>query len=94
MPDTLRTSIVPPWALTTAATMARPSPVLPPRLERDESPRANRSKISGCSHAGIPGPSSATVRTAPPESSTTNDVVTEVPGGVWVLALARRLAST
>src|SRR5436305_1870380 len=60
--------MVPPCALTTAATMARPNPVLPPRRERDESPRANRSKISGCSHAGIPGPSSATVSTALPVS--------------------------
>ena len=44
--------MVPSCALTTAATIARPSPVLPPRRDRDESPRANRSKISGCRRPG------------------------------------------
>ena len=86
--------MAPRCALTTAATIASPSPVLPPRRERDVSPRANRSKISGCSHSGIPGPSSATVSTAPPPVDLANDVVTDVPGGVWVRALASRLAST
>lgn len=47
-PGTLRTSIAPPWALTSARTMASPKPVLPARRDRDESPRAKRSKISGC----------------------------------------------
>lgn len=47
-PGTLLTSIVPWWALTSARTIARPKPVLPARRDRDESPRAKRSNISGC----------------------------------------------
>ena len=42
------TSTRPPCASTTAATMARPRPVLPAAREREVSPRANRSKTSGC----------------------------------------------
>ena len=44
----------------------------------------------------MPGPSSVTVSTASPASpaSTARAVETVVPGGVWVRALARRLAST
>ena len=90
-PGALRTSMVPRCAFTTAATIANPRPVLPSRRERDESPRANRSKTSGCSQTGMPGPSSATVSTTDPSTATVSDVVTDVPGGVWVWALASRL---
>jgi len=54
-----------------------PSPVLPAARERDESPRANRSKISGCRADGMPAPSSATASTTAPLSSRPSDVVTD-----------------
>ena len=46
-PGLLVTLTSPPCAATTAATIARPSPVLPSCRDRDESPRANRSKTCG-----------------------------------------------
>ncbi len=70
--------IVPLCALTTAETIARPSPVLPPLLEREESPRANRSNTSDCSSAGMPGPLSMTCSTLC-AGSVVNRVVTTVP---------------
>ena len=68
--------------------------MLPPRRERDESPRAKRSNTSGCRSAGMPGPSSRTVSTATPSAPTVSEVVTEVPGGVCTRALVNRFAST
>ena len=47
-PGRLCTETVPSWAVTTAATMARPRPVEPAAREREESPRTKRWKISGC----------------------------------------------
>ena len=73
--------------------MARPRPVLPCARDRELSPRANRSKTSGCSSAGMPGPSSATVSTTAPASGASR-VVTVVPGGVCTRALASRFATT
>ncbi len=88
--------MVPPCALTTAATIARPSPVLPSRRERDESPRANRSNTSGSSVAGYAGAvvGHAQQYRAPRLRRALSDTVTEVPVGVWVRALASRFAST
>ena len=39
--------------------MARPRPLLPAAREREESPRANRSKTLGRNDSGMPGPSSS-----------------------------------
>jgi len=81
------------WAVTIAVTMASPSPVLPAEREREASPRAKRSNTCGCSVGGMPGPSSMTV-----SSTVAGDavslVVTVVPVGVWVRALASRFATT
>src|SRR5664279_561443 len=86
-PDLHDTDTEPPCALTTASTMARPSPVDPAARERDESPRTNRLKISGCSASGMPGPLSVTVMTDTPGSVRSPDQ-TVVPAGVCVRALA------
>ena len=45
-PGRLSTMTRPPWAATTASTMARPSPVLPAVRGAGLAPRANRSKTS------------------------------------------------
>src|SRR5438270_9250958 len=83
-----------PWCpLTTAETMASPSPVLPAAREREESPRANRSNTLRSRSAGMPGPLSTTDSTASLPGATVTEVVTVVPGGVWVRALLSRLAS-
>ena len=63
-PGALSNVIVPLCALTTAETIARPSPVLPPLRDREVSPRANRSNTSDCSCSGMPGPLSITCSTA------------------------------
>ena len=68
--------------------------MLPAAREREESPRANRSKTSGCSSAGMPGPSSVDGQHGLAGLGRRSAVVTVVPGGVWVRALASRLAST
>ena len=60
-PGRLVTLTVPPCAVVTACTMARPSPVLAPPFERAESPRTNRSNRAGCSSSGMPGPLSVTL---------------------------------
>ena len=72
-------SAMEPWcALTTAETIARPKPVLPPLREREVSPRANRSNTSDCSCSGMPGPLSRTLSTACVPSDA-RLVVTTVP---------------
>ena len=91
-PGKLCNSIVPSCARTTAEAMARPSPVEPPLRDREVSPRAKRSKTSDCSADGMPGPLSATRRTAESRSAL-SDKVTDVPGGVWTRAFASRLAT-
>ena len=88
-----------PWcASTTAATMASPRPVLAPfSLPGGPDPAGvgagepleHLSRISG----GMPGPLSVTVITAW-SPSTATPVSTRVPAGVWVRALASRLATT
>lgn len=92
-PGTLATSTRPPCAAATADTMARPSPLPPASRERDPSPRANLPNTCGSTCAGMPGPSSATWTLTWPGASSTV-VVTVVPGGVWVRALASRFVTT
>ena len=65
-PGWLSTSTRPWWASTTAATMARPRPVLPPVAApgvrtRLTSARVNRSKTRSAISGGMPGPLSVTV---------------------------------
>jgi hypothetical protein len=80
-PGRLDTSTRPWCASTTAQTMASPSPVLPPARDLEVSPRVNRSKISGWSSVGIPGPLSVTVSSTVPFTGASS-VTTVVPGGV------------
>ena len=65
----------------------------PWRRTRLASALVNRSKTWSRTSAGTPGPLSQTVTTANPPSAR-RLVVTRVPTGVWVRALASRLAST
>ena len=86
------------WASTTAATIARPSPVLGPPCRpaartRLVSARVNRSKTRSTISGGIPGPLSVTVISARP-SDADRPASTRVPAGVWVRALASRFATT
>ena len=91
-PGRLSRETDPPCAWATAATMDRPSPVLPAARLREVSPRANRWKTSAWSSGGTPGPLSRTVsRTW--SSSRTMLVRTTVPGAVCVRALPSRLAT-
>ncbi|CFS54541.1 Uncharacterised protein [Mycobacterium tuberculosis] len=67
--------------------------MLPAWRDRDVSPRANRSKTSDCSAAGIPGPLSITCSTTC-VGPVLKRVVTIVPGPVCTRALASRLVTT
>ena len=67
--------MVPLWAETMAAQIANPRPAPPVFLDREASPRENRSKITGRSGAGIPGPLSVME-------------TTDVAGGKGVSAIA------
>lgn len=62
-PNSLCTSILPPWDSTISFVMERPNPAPPLCLERDFSTLYNRSKIYGKSCLGIPSPSSVVVIT-------------------------------
>jgi EmrB/QacA subfamily drug resistance transporter len=65
MPGRLVTRTAPPCAVTTASTIARPSPVEAASVacDREVSARVNRSNRSGNRSGGMPGPSSVTVST-------------------------------
>ena len=56
------------------------------------SSRTNRSTTRGLSAAGMPGPLSLTVRSAPPSWAVAR-MLTNPPGGVYLMALSTRLAS-
>ena len=94
-PGRLVTFTLPPWAAVTAWTMARPSPVLPPALDRAESPRTNRSNRAGCRSSRDAGAVVGHAQpTAPGLAPAATATVTVVPGGVCLAALLSRLAST
>jgi hypothetical protein len=85
----------PPCAPATAATIARPRPVLPLVCPRELSPRANRSNAVGRIDSGTPGPSSLTaICTTPATSGRVTASVTVVPVGVCTRAFVSRLATT
>ena len=92
-PGSLATVTVPPCAWRMPRTIDSPSPVLPARRDRDESPRTNRSKSVGVSFGGMPGPSSATVTSAA-SAVAVSCTSTCVPAGVCTRAFVSRLAKT
>src|SRR2546422_645373 len=69
-PPSLSTAIEPPCACRMRAAIGRPSPVPPPRLEK------NTSKMRSRSSGRMPGPSSSMVATASPCGPTLLDIVT------------------
>ena len=66
LPGRLVTRTAPPWAATTASTIARPRPVDEALVvrDRDVSARVNRSNRSGSRSGGMPGPLSVTDTTS------------------------------
>ena len=92
-PGSLVTDTSPWCASTTARTIASPSPVLPARRDRDESPRANRSNSEPTSSGGMPGPSSSTASTTS-SPSRSSMATTLVPSGVCTRAFASRFVTT
>src|SRR6185437_5797899 len=86
------TATAPPWRSTIERTIQSPSP-RPPASGSSPAPRRNGAKMSSVAAGPGPGPSSSTHASRLPFSSPA-PILTMLPSGAYLLALASRLTNT